>query len=260
MPVQYCIDNELNPSRLRIFKDFSGICLGINEAIYRIKDGQLTCLDKNKHYLDTFRQRFFDSFTSQVLNHYGLKDLSFDFMVNFNDVTLFGNTSLSDIFKQIHKNNKSVDNQINELITNESKVFNDPIEMKIRRNALAIFLIDTYKEKLGNNKKFTFKHDDTQLDLYETPEFKKFIFGKISGININQKDTPTSVIYQPTQDDYDRGYSIRYFYKKINLTPIIIKETNQENYNLLINDPLYQVVLIKWTTVPENLNLTQFHY
>ena len=41
-----------------------------------------------------------------------------------------------------------------------------------------------------------------------------FIFGKISGININQKNTPTSVIYQPTQEDYDKGYSIRYFYKK----------------------------------------------
>jgi hypothetical protein len=37
-------------------------------------------------------------------------------MNNFNDITLFGSTSLSDIFKQIHKNNKSVDNQINELI------------------------------------------------------------------------------------------------------------------------------------------------
>jgi hypothetical protein len=37
-------------------------------------------------------------------------------MTNFNDITLFGSTSLSDIFKQIHKNNKSVDNQINELI------------------------------------------------------------------------------------------------------------------------------------------------
>lgn len=35
---------------------------------------------------------------------------------NFSDTVLFGNTSLSDIFKQIHKNNKSVDNQINELI------------------------------------------------------------------------------------------------------------------------------------------------
>jgi len=37
-------------------------------------------------------------------------------MATFDDITLFGNTSLSDIFKQIHKNNKSVDSQINELI------------------------------------------------------------------------------------------------------------------------------------------------
>ena len=37
-------------------------------------------------------------------------------MTNFDDITLFGSTSLSDIFKQIHKNNKSVDGQINELI------------------------------------------------------------------------------------------------------------------------------------------------
>jgi hypothetical protein len=35
---------------------------------------------------------------------------------NFDDITLFGKTSLSDIFKQIHKNNKDVDNQISELV------------------------------------------------------------------------------------------------------------------------------------------------
>jgi hypothetical protein len=84
-----------------------------------------------------------------------------------------------------------------------------------------------------------------------------FLFGKISGININQKKTPTSVIYQPTQEDYDRGYSIRYFYKKINTTPIIIKETNKENYDLLVNDPLYQVTSIKWDEVRFNNDLTQ---
>jgi hypothetical protein len=84
-----------------------------------------------------------------------------------------------------------------------------------------------------------------------------FLFGKLSGININQKNTPTSVVYQPTQEDYDRGYSIRYFYKKINVTPITIKETNKENYDLLINDPLYQVVLIKWDGVRFNNDLTQ---
>jgi hypothetical protein len=38
-------------------------------------------------------------------------------MATFDDVTLFGNTSLSDIFKQIHKNNKDTDKQINEFIT-----------------------------------------------------------------------------------------------------------------------------------------------
>ena len=37
-------------------------------------------------------------------------------MAKFDDVTLFGNTSLSDIFKQIHRNNKDTDKQINELI------------------------------------------------------------------------------------------------------------------------------------------------
>jgi hypothetical protein len=39
-------------------------------------------------------------------------------MPNFDEVTLFGNTSLSDLFKQIHRNNKDIDKQINELIDN----------------------------------------------------------------------------------------------------------------------------------------------
>jgi len=37
-------------------------------------------------------------------------------MANFDDVTIFGNTSLSDLFKQIHKNNKDTDKQISEFI------------------------------------------------------------------------------------------------------------------------------------------------
>jgi len=35
---------------------------------------------------------------------------------NFQDVQIFGKTSLSDLFKQIHKNNKDIDSQINGLI------------------------------------------------------------------------------------------------------------------------------------------------
>lgn len=37
-------------------------------------------------------------------------------MSNFNEVILFGNISLSDIFKQIHKNNKDTNKQIEGLI------------------------------------------------------------------------------------------------------------------------------------------------
>lgn len=37
-------------------------------------------------------------------------------MSTFNNVKLFGETSLSDIFKQIHKNNKDIDKQIEGLI------------------------------------------------------------------------------------------------------------------------------------------------
>ena len=82
-------------------------------------------------------------------------------------------------------------------------------------------------------------------------QVSSYVYGKLSNIKLNNT-LPISTIYQPTQEDYDRGYSIRYFYKKINTTPIIIKETNQENYNLLINDPLYQVALIKWGTLKIN--------
>ena len=37
-------------------------------------------------------------------------------MANFDDVNVFGNTSLSDLFKQIHKNNKDIDKQIGDFI------------------------------------------------------------------------------------------------------------------------------------------------
>lgn len=147
MPVQYCIDNELNPSRLRIFKDFSGICLGINEAIYRIKDGQLTCLDKNKHYLDTFRQRFFDSFTSQVLNHYGLKDLNFDFMVNFNDET--NNEYLDDPSKFVFARSKSSphicvpDSHLGQTINTCSRLADLDIEWGAKQDKACFFGSDT---------------------------------------------------------------------------------------------------------------------
>jgi len=67
-------------------------------------------------------------------------------MVNFDDITLFGNTSLSDIFKQIHRNNKDTDKQINDLI--------DTLKPLASSNAgSAVMLMPTVKDLIDVNIK-----------------------------------------------------------------------------------------------------------
>ena len=67
-------------------------------------------------------------------------------MSNFDDVTLFGNTTLSDVFKQIHKNNKDIDKQIEGLI--------DAIKPLATSNAgSAVMLMPTVKDLIDVNVK-----------------------------------------------------------------------------------------------------------
>jgi len=67
-------------------------------------------------------------------------------MANFDDVTLFGSTSLSDLFKQIHRNNKDTDKQINELI--------DALKPLASSNAgSAVMLMPTVKDLIDVNVK-----------------------------------------------------------------------------------------------------------
>jgi len=67
-------------------------------------------------------------------------------MSNFSDVVLFDNKSLSDIFKQIHKNNKDTDKQISDLI--------DTIKPIASQNAgNAVMLMPTVKDLIDVNVK-----------------------------------------------------------------------------------------------------------
>jgi len=67
-------------------------------------------------------------------------------MATFDDVTLFGSTSLSDIFKQIHRNNKDTDKQINGLI--------DALTPLASANAgSAVMLMPTVKDLIDVNVK-----------------------------------------------------------------------------------------------------------
>jgi hypothetical protein len=67
-------------------------------------------------------------------------------MANFDDITIFGNTSLSDLFKQIHKNNKDIDKQIGEFI--------DTMKPMATNNAgSAVMLMPTVKDLIDVNVK-----------------------------------------------------------------------------------------------------------
>ena len=67
-------------------------------------------------------------------------------MANSDDVTVFGSTSLSDLFKQIHKNNKDIDKQIGEFI--------DTLKPMASSNAgSAVMLMPTVKDLIDVNVK-----------------------------------------------------------------------------------------------------------
>ena len=76
-------------------------------------------------------------------------------MANFDDVTIFGNTSLSDLFKQIHKNNKDIDKKIEDFIdtmkpmatanvgnaTNLMPVVKDLIDVNVKNNEQLVKMV-----------------------------------------------------------------------------------------------------------------------
>lgn len=67
-------------------------------------------------------------------------------MTNFDNITLFGKTTLSDIFKQIHRNNKDIDEQINQLL--------DSLKPLATSNAgSAVMLMPTVKDLIDVNVK-----------------------------------------------------------------------------------------------------------
>jgi hypothetical protein len=66
-----------------------------------------------------------------------------------------------------------------------------------------------------------------------------YVYGVISNIKLN--DTiPASII----AGNSGKIGGLRYFYKKTNIIPMIIRETNEETYKNLNNNPLYQFATV----------------
>lgn len=119
---------------------------------------------------------------------------------------------------------------------------------------------DTYKEYQGyyyeiNNRFYTgreFSPDSKELIQNNSPEIDPLLanpataaYGKLTKVKI-QQNKPKSIPFTPSITDFQDGYKIRYFAKKLNVIPIFIKEINKADFYKLSNDPLYQTLEVKY--------------
>jgi hypothetical protein len=52
--------------------------------------------------------------------------------------------------------------------------------------------------------------------------------------------------FDPNPQEIKNGVTNRYFVKKLNNNPILIKEVSKSDYNTYVNDPFYQIISIQW--------------
>ncbi len=80
---------------------------------------------------------------------------------------------------------------------------------------------------------------------------KTALYGAISGIKLPSDTVPTYT-YIPTDADIENNQATRYFAKKINSNPILIREINEETYNKVIKELFssFQVIAIPYTFTP----------
>jgi len=93
---------------------------------------------------------------------------------------------------------------------------------------------DKFNSLLGNPKTSTYaKIAKTKLNSF-IPNTKIYVQDYLSTDNIN-----------------------RYFIKKINVFPILIKEVTEESFNKALSDPLYVTVVINWDRGGYDLNINK---
>jgi hypothetical protein len=119
-------------------------------------------------------------------------------------------------------------------------------------------LLSTHKEYQGyyyelNNKIFAGKEFNTNA-----PEIVKITSDKVNPLLLNPNTTKYGLLskiklnnnefnhtyFKPSEDEVKKGQVLRYFAKKVNSNPILIREINKETYNNLISDPLYITISI----------------
>jgi hypothetical protein len=70
------------------------------------------------------------------------------------------------------------------------------------------------------------------------------LYSAISGVTSQQLQQPKLVGVNTSSNVVNRKNTTRFFTKKVNVQPIIIKEVNEDTYESLQNDPIYQTTYV----------------
>ncbi len=77
-----------------------------------------------------------------------------------------------------------------------------------------------------------------------------FSFGQVNNnkslISLLNTVKPLNTGFKIISNDVSQGFVIRYFCKQLNISPILIKEIDENTYNYLKNNSLYQVVSLNY--------------
>lgn len=70
---------------------------------------------------------------------------------------------------------------------------------------------------------------------------------KVSSIvRMNTTSSPSDNTNLPTEEDYKKGFIIRYVIKRVNCGPDTIKEVSKEDYEKTVPNPLYTQASLVW--------------
>jgi hypothetical protein len=87
----------------------------------------------------------------------------------------------------------------------------------------------------------------TIFDL-QNPFLKKassFLYGTLSKVKLNNT-VASGKTFTFTDEEMIQGYKTRYFAKKLNETPILIREISKEEFKILKTNPIYQLAQIDY--------------
>ena len=147
----------------------------------------------------------------------------------------------------------------NQILTNQYTSGGEFIEKETLNTYQGYYYEDSGRYYIGKdfspNSKELIKPEkskENNLLIRLSPLALGLLAGNLSKLKrlVSTEKISAKIGFQLTPDDAKRGYATRYFAKKINSNPILIKEIDNNTFNQLKNDITHQTISLKYYTPP----------